>query len=432
MVNELLDLSRIESGGALGVLDLLDLGQVATESVERLRLFADRQGVHPEGRRARVGPGRPGRRAAPRAGLRQPPPQRGEVQPRRRRGAGHRPRSRRRRSSSPSRTTASASRARPRRGSSSASTRSTERGSAARPAERDSDWRSRATSSSSTAGGSGSTRSRGRGARSRSPCRSTPRPSPSPPTAPRKARRPDDRRRATDAPPRPPRRSRRHARRTRSPRSWRRWPYPACDGLEFDVHLSADGVPVVLPRRDARARPRAPGPCRRPDRGRARGASASRRWPVLAALAAAAVPRRRAEGPGRRRSSRCSPAARGPGPGERRRLVVRGGTPLERIGHLAPAGRRWLNSHTLARRTVETGAPRSAAGEWPSVASARRALGRAGRRRPVSRSRPGRSAAARRSTGSRGSASSRSASRPRRSTASGRPSCAGRQQGRDA
>jgi two-component system phosphate regulon sensor histidine kinase PhoR len=45
MVTELLDLSRIESGGALGVVDLLYLGQVATDSVERLRLFADRQGV---------------------------------------------------------------------------------------------------------------------------------------------------------------------------------------------------------------------------------------------------------------------------------------------------------------------------------------------------------------------------------------------------
>jgi two-component system phosphate regulon sensor histidine kinase PhoR len=45
MVNELLDLSRIESGGALAMVDLLDLGQVATESTERLRLFADRQGV---------------------------------------------------------------------------------------------------------------------------------------------------------------------------------------------------------------------------------------------------------------------------------------------------------------------------------------------------------------------------------------------------
>ena len=45
MVSELLDLSRIESGGALGALELLDLGAVATESTERLRLFADRQGV---------------------------------------------------------------------------------------------------------------------------------------------------------------------------------------------------------------------------------------------------------------------------------------------------------------------------------------------------------------------------------------------------
>ena len=45
MVNELLDLSRIESGVGLGPVDRLDLGQVATESTERLRLFADRQGV---------------------------------------------------------------------------------------------------------------------------------------------------------------------------------------------------------------------------------------------------------------------------------------------------------------------------------------------------------------------------------------------------
>ena len=45
MVNELLDLSRIESGGALGVIDVLDLGQIAIDSTERLRLFADRQGV---------------------------------------------------------------------------------------------------------------------------------------------------------------------------------------------------------------------------------------------------------------------------------------------------------------------------------------------------------------------------------------------------
>jgi two-component system phosphate regulon sensor histidine kinase PhoR len=45
MVSELLDLSRIESGGTIRAVDLVDLGQLATESTERLRLFADRQGV---------------------------------------------------------------------------------------------------------------------------------------------------------------------------------------------------------------------------------------------------------------------------------------------------------------------------------------------------------------------------------------------------
>jgi two-component system phosphate regulon sensor histidine kinase PhoR len=45
MVSELLDLSRIESGGTIQAVDLVDMGQIATESTERLRLFADRQGV---------------------------------------------------------------------------------------------------------------------------------------------------------------------------------------------------------------------------------------------------------------------------------------------------------------------------------------------------------------------------------------------------
>jgi two-component system phosphate regulon sensor histidine kinase PhoR len=45
MVNELLDLTRIETGGAIGLVDLIDPGVLATESMERLRLFADRQGV---------------------------------------------------------------------------------------------------------------------------------------------------------------------------------------------------------------------------------------------------------------------------------------------------------------------------------------------------------------------------------------------------
>jgi two-component system phosphate regulon sensor histidine kinase PhoR len=45
MITELLDLSRIESGGRQLHLDDVDLGRVAIESVERLRPFAERQGV---------------------------------------------------------------------------------------------------------------------------------------------------------------------------------------------------------------------------------------------------------------------------------------------------------------------------------------------------------------------------------------------------
>jgi two-component system phosphate regulon sensor histidine kinase PhoR len=45
MVNELLDLSRIETGVGPILLDDVDLARIATASTERLRLFADRQGV---------------------------------------------------------------------------------------------------------------------------------------------------------------------------------------------------------------------------------------------------------------------------------------------------------------------------------------------------------------------------------------------------
>jgi len=45
MVAELLDLARIESGGRQLHLDDVDLGRVAAESVDRLRPFAERQGV---------------------------------------------------------------------------------------------------------------------------------------------------------------------------------------------------------------------------------------------------------------------------------------------------------------------------------------------------------------------------------------------------
>jgi len=45
MVAELLDLARIESGGRQLHLDDVDLARIATDSVERLRPFAERQGV---------------------------------------------------------------------------------------------------------------------------------------------------------------------------------------------------------------------------------------------------------------------------------------------------------------------------------------------------------------------------------------------------
>ena len=45
MVNELLDLARIESGGPLLLLDDVDMGRVVAESTERLRSFAERQGL---------------------------------------------------------------------------------------------------------------------------------------------------------------------------------------------------------------------------------------------------------------------------------------------------------------------------------------------------------------------------------------------------
>jgi two-component system phosphate regulon sensor histidine kinase PhoR len=45
MVSELLDLARIESGRPMLLLDVVDLARLAAASADRLRLFAERQGV---------------------------------------------------------------------------------------------------------------------------------------------------------------------------------------------------------------------------------------------------------------------------------------------------------------------------------------------------------------------------------------------------
>lgn len=62
MVTELLDLARIESGGRQLHLDNVDLGRIATESVERLRPFAERQRIRLD---VDVAPGLPAVRGDP-------------------------------------------------------------------------------------------------------------------------------------------------------------------------------------------------------------------------------------------------------------------------------------------------------------------------------------------------------------------------------
>ena len=191
MVNELLDLSRIESGGTLAP------GRRCRHGPSRRRF---RRAPAP----LRRTPGRdaPGRHAGgPAAGPRRLRPASGRssstscttrsssarTAATSSSGDGVRGRGRDRRS----RTTGSASRGRPRRASSSVSTRSTGPAFAARPAAGPASvWRSPATWSSSTAAGSGSSRARAQDRRSRSPCRSRM----------RRADWPDDRRGA-DGPP---------------------------------------------------------------------------------------------------------------------------------------------------------------------------------------------------------------------------------------
>ena len=80
MVNELLDLARIESGGPLVLLDDVDIGRVVAESPSGSGSFAERQGAAPRRRRPGRLPRGPRRRGPARPGRRQPRPQRREVQ----------------------------------------------------------------------------------------------------------------------------------------------------------------------------------------------------------------------------------------------------------------------------------------------------------------------------------------------------------------
>ena len=126
---------------------------------------------------------------------------------------------------------------------------------------------------------------------------------------------------------------------------------PACDGLEFDVRLSADGVPVVI---HDETLERVQG---RPERVDALSAAAldDLGVPALADVLMA-VGRRpfldvELKGDPGRAAVEVLAAGRGPG---LERAVVSSFEPgtLEGIARLAPTWRRWLNSWTLDATTV--------------------------------------------------------------------------------
>jgi glycerophosphoryl diester phosphodiesterase len=128
---------------------------------------------------------------------------------------------------------------------------------------------------------------------------------------------------------------------------------PACDGLEFDVRVSADGVPVVC--HDATLE-RTHG---RPERVDAvpAAALAAIGVPTLAGVLATAGRRSFLDVELKEDLGKVVvellAGARGPGLSN---AVVSSFevAALERIGHLAPAWPRWLNSHTLGSFEIET------------------------------------------------------------------------------
>jgi glycerophosphoryl diester phosphodiesterase len=127
--------------------------------------------------------------------------------------------------------------------------------------------------------------------------------------------------------------------------------HPGCDGVEFDVRLSADGVPILL--HDATLK-RVQG---RPERPGDLSASALEALGVPAlADVLAALPRKafldvELKGDPGRAAVEVLASGRG---SELRDAVVSSfdRDALERVGGLAPAWPRWLNSHDLEPSTI--------------------------------------------------------------------------------
>lgn len=152
---------------------------------------------------------------------------------------------------------------------------------------------------------------------------------------------------------------------------------PACDGLEFDVRVSADGVPVIC---HDETLERVQG---RPDRVDALTARALGELgvPTLADVLTAAgrrpfldVELKVDAGP-----TVVDILAAGRGPGLTRAVVSSfHAAALERVGHLAPSWPRWLNSPTLDASTIADAVAlgcRGVAVHWRAIepGSARRA-----------------------------------------------------------
>jgi glycerophosphoryl diester phosphodiesterase len=156
---------------------------------------------------------------------------------------------------------------------------------------------------------------------------------------------------------------------------------PACDGLEFDVRASADGVPVLT---HDETLDRVHG---RPDRVADLSAAdlAAFGIPTLAEVLAAVPGRAFLDvelkgNPGVGAVVAVVDAARGREPGS---FAISSFTPstLEALGHLRPGWHRWLNAVELSAGSVATAATlgcRAIAAEWrsidvPAIARAHRA-----------------------------------------------------------
>ena len=144
---------------------------------------------------------------------------------------------------------------------------------------------------------------------------------------------------------------------------------PSCDGLEFDVRSSADGVPVLLHDETLERVQRRPEPV---DELRAR-ALEELGVPSLADVLAA-IPHRAfldVELKGRHDRAVVEVLAAGRGPGLRN-AVVSSFLPdtLERVAGLVPAWPRWLNARDLEPATIATATDlecRAISVEWHAI-----------------------------------------------------------------